>query len=122
MTERVQLALLRFGGFVAASAALVLTVRYGGAQPMLFGAISSLIAWYVGKATGEPITAVTIHALQSMHPAKALEQVRKVALESAPDRAEEVVEHFARALYSMSPPPPPPAAPVVLFDVDDKTP
>ena len=114
VTERVQLALLRAVGFIAAACALLLSVHFASREPLLFGAISSLVAWYVGKATGTPIPSVLIHALQSMPPGKALHAVRKAALETQPERAEEAVQLFTLALQSMAPPPP--AAPVRIVD------
>jgi hypothetical protein len=122
LTERIQLGLLRLGGFAVAIAALVLTARYGGGQPLLFGTLSSLIAWYVGKATGEPIAAVTIQALQSMRPGVALDAVAKIAAEHPqPERAGEVAEAVIRALHSMAPPPPI-AAPVQIIDDEPRQP
>jgi hypothetical protein len=107
MTEHVQLAALRCAGFVVAAIALALTVYLARDQPLVvaggLGTISSLISWYVGKSLGTPVPQVTLQALQSWPPAKALEIVKKHTAQ--PARAEEVMVLLTRAIESMAPPP-----------------
>jgi hypothetical protein len=115
VSERVQLALLQLAGFAAAVASLWLAVTYGSAQPLLFGAVSNLISWYVGTKLGTPLPMVTLRALQSMPPGAALEAVRKVTQQ--PERVAEAVQLITRAIASMAPPPP--AARVEIINNDD---
>jgi hypothetical protein len=89
MSERVQLALIQFAGFLAICVASAIAVWASDKQPIVATACASLVSWAVGKLVGTPISAVTVKSVKSLPPAAAAAAWQNIA-GSPPERIAEI--------------------------------
>jgi hypothetical protein len=84
MKEKTQLALLWILGSVAVTGMAYVAYLVSDKQPALAVALTTMVAWLVGKLTGKPLPIVTIHALETLPPKAAEQAVKRLTTRPPP--------------------------------------